>query len=41
MLIKVLKEYKIDVKQIGYITGKFLFSVSVTIKLPTDYIKYR
>jgi len=26
VLIKVLEEYEIDAKQIGYITGRFLFS---------------
>ena len=41
VLIKVLKEYKIDVKQISYITSRFLFSASTTIKLSTNYTKYR
>ena len=41
VLIKVLEEYKINAKQISYITGRFLFSASATIKLSTDYTKYR
>ena len=41
VLIKVLKEYKINAKQIGYITSRFLFSTSTTIKLSTNYTKYR
>ena len=41
VLIKVLEEYEIDAKQIGYITGRFLFSASATIKLSTNYTKCR
>jgi hypothetical protein len=43
VLIKVLKEYKIKVKQISYITSIFLSSTSAstTTKLSTNYTKYR
>ena len=41
VLIKVLEEYKIKAKQIGYITGIFPSSAFATTKPSTDYTKYR
>jgi hypothetical protein len=40
-LIKVLEEYKIKAKRIGYITSRFPSSASTTTKLSTNYTKYR
>ena len=37
----MLKKYKIKVKQIGYITSKFLSFTFTTTKLFTNYTKYK
>jgi len=39
--MKVLEEYEIEVKQLGYITSIFPSSASAATKLSTNYTKYR